>query len=137
MREMENILGPGWGGGMAWVLGWSVGGRGSTKRPSKGWLCNERNREARAGGWKTLWEAAAQSASRCWLREDATCTIPKGAGAGGKPRLPEEVGSYATTPHHPTNKHTQHIWVRFRGFCHEGRSPGRGSSCGLSPKATR
>lgn len=84
--------------------------RGHPQRPCKGGLCcGKETEEGGAEGWKPLWEAAAESALRCWLR---------GMCAGGKCQLTQEVGSYTT-------KKKKKAWVRFRGF-HQGGSPGYG-----------
>ena len=117
---------------------WGGVGQWSTKRTSKGRLCNGRDGEARAGGWKTLWAAAAESARRCWLREAATCTVLKGLGAGGKPRLPEEVGPYATNPPKTNKQNTFGLDSEVFVMKEEAQAmEGRGSSWGLGPKATR
>lgn len=91
--EREYIPGPIWSG----VEGCCRGTIGVTLRgPVKVALLWKETEEGEAEGWKPLWEAVAESALRCWLRQAATCTLLRGMCAGGKRWLIQEVGSYTT-----------------------------------------
>lgn len=89
----------------------------------------------RRKSWRldALWEAAEEPALRCWLRQAATCTVPRSSSRGRVIHYKNQ-----NNPPPPTNKknrgsHSEVFVQKEEAQVMEGR----GSGCRLGPKVKR